>query len=346
MKRIDLPESGNQRILVIKLRAIGDVLLSTPVLENLRTHFPTAAIDVLTEKFAADVVRLNPSVDSVIAFDRKTESSIGLIRRVIAGRYTIVLDLFCNPRTALLTFLSRAPVRAGFPFRFRGYAYNVKITPRGGEVHNVDFNLDALRALSIPVVTRQPVFPLDHQAVQFAQEWFASAFGASADPVIGINAGGGWVTKRWGVRQFAELADRVSDELTAHVAVFWGPGEENDALELQRSMKRASVLLPKTSLQQSAACIGKCAYFISNDSGPMHIAAALGVPTLGIYGPTNPLLQGPFGPRHEWVRNEALSCLCCNLTSCPIGNVCMTELTPGTVHRAFEKLIEKNTTTL
>ncbi|HLP18495.1 MAG TPA: glycosyltransferase family 9 protein [Bacteroidota bacterium] len=336
------PDSGIQRILVIKLRAIGDVLLSTPVLENLRAHYPAAVIDVLTEKFAADVIRLNPFINSVIAFDRKTESSLSLIRRVRQGRYTIVFDLFCNPRTALLTFLSGARTRVGFPFRFRGYAYNKKVTARRSEVHNVDFNLDALRALSIPVATRLPLFPLDPEAVRFAEEWFAQLPNRNA---VGINAGGGWVTKRWRVEHFAELADRVLDELHVSIVLFWGPGEEADALALQRLMKHPAMLLPKTTLQQSAACIKQCSYFISNDSGPMHIGAALGVPTLGIYGPTNPFVQGPFGTKSEWVRNEALSCLCCNLTECPIGNVCMTELSAETVYRAFERLIEKNTIT-
>ncbi|MGE5315948.1 MAG: glycosyltransferase family 9 protein, partial [Acidobacteriota bacterium] len=131
---------------------------------------------------------------------------------------------------------------------------------------------------------------------------------------------------------------RSAGERHARIAIFWGPGVEADALVLKRLRKHDAFVLRKTTLQQSAACIKQCAYFISNDSGPMHISAALGVPTLGIYGPTNPMLQGPFGPKHEWVRNEKLSCLCCNLTSCPIGNLCMTELSAETVHQAFEKL--------
>ena len=90
------------------------------------------------------------------------------------------------------------------------------------------------------------------------------------------------------------------------------------------------------------ALLKHCSYLISNDSGPMHIAASLGVPTLGIYGPTNPILQGPYGPRNTWVRHEALDCLACNLTRCPIGNVCMKDLSVTTVFTAFQHIKEKN----
>ena len=334
-------KSEKQKILVIKLRAIGDVLLSTPVLENLRSRYPDAVIDVLTEKFAADVIRGNPFINSVIVFDRKRDSSLSLVRRVRAGKYTLVLDLFCNPRTALLTYLSGARARVGFPFRYRTYAYTLKVTPRGSEVHNVHFNLDALRALSIPVVSDKPLFPLSGDAAAFADAW-ARTLPSSKHILVGVNGGGGWVSKRWGVNNFAAFADRAAEELDAAIAVFWGPGEEQEAAALWSTMKHTSFLLPATTLQQSAACIRKCSYFVSNDSGPMHIAAALEVPTLGIFGPTNPYLQGPFGPKHMWVRNETLSCLGCNLTSCPIGTVCMSELTTETVYRAFEQLMAKN----
>jgi lipopolysaccharide heptosyltransferase II len=330
-----------KKILVIKLRAIGDVLLSTPVLENLRIQYPDAVIDVLTEKFASDVVRENPFVNNVIAFDRKTDSSFSLLRRVRAERYEMVIDLFCNPRTALVTFFSGASVRVGFPFRFRAYAYTLKVVPRSSEVHNVRFNLDALRALSIPIVTERPLFPLNQSAVTFADEWRDSV-PRTGNMLIGVNAGGGWITKRWGVKHFAGFADKAAEERGASIAVFWGPGEERDAHELRDAMKHASFVLPKTTLQQSAACIKQCNYFVSNDSGPMHIASALGVPTLGIFGPTNPDLQGPFHPDHEWVRNEKLSCLGCNLTACPIGNLCMSELTSETVYQAFEHLLANN----
>jgi heptosyltransferase-3 len=146
-----------QKILVIKLRAIGDVILATPVLENLRQAFPPARIDFLTEKFCWPIVRGHPTLHEVLVLDRKQPGATrALIRHIRECHYDVVFDLFVNPRSALLTLLSGASTRVGFRFRGRQYAYNIKVEPRGDRVHEVEFNLDALRALQIPIVTRQP----------------------------------------------------------------------------------------------------------------------------------------------------------------------------------------------
>ena len=326
------------RILVIKLRAIGDVLLSTPVVQNLHDHFPLAQIDFLSDKFAAEVVIGNPCVSNVLTFDRKSDSSLGIIRQVRKKKYDLIIDLFSNPRSAIITGLSGARFRAGFPFRWRKYMYNIIIPPRAGNIHNIDFNLDALRKLDIPVHHFQPYFPLDEKAKLFAAEWF---HGENLDGklVVGLNPSGGWYTKRWGLEHYARLGDLVSQRYDASIILLWGPGEEEDARFIQQRMKLPARVIPKTSLSQLGAIIHRCAFIVSNDSGPMHIAASLGIPTLGIFGPTNPLQQGPYGDNHRWVRNEGLDCLECSLTACPIGNICMTQLAVERVMDAFDLLV-------
>jgi ADP-heptose:LPS heptosyltransferase len=107
-------------------------------------------------------------------------------------------------------------------------------------------------------------------------------------------------------------------------------------------MKIPAQVIPKTTLSQLGAIIQRCAFIVSNDSGPMHIAASLGIPTLGIFGPTNPLQQGPYGDNHRWVRNEELDCLECSLTACPIGNLCMTQLEVERVLDAFNLLVAQS----
>lgn len=328
-----------QRILVIKLRAIGDVLLSTPVIQNLREHFPDARIDFLTEQFAADVVSGNPWLSNVITFDRERESSVGLVTRIRRMRYDLIIDLFCNPRSALITALSGSLCRVGFPFRGRKYAYNMVVPPRGREVHNVEFNLDALRRLDIPVIHFQPHFPLTTAVREFAEEWLRSEH-LDAKPVVGLSPTGGWATKRW--VSFAQLGDVIAEKYGASILLLWGPGEEDAALAIQQKMKHPATLIPKTSLLQLGAVIERCSYIVSNDSGPMHIAAALDVPTLGIFGPTDPNLQGPFGKKHRWIRNEGLECLGCNLTACPIGNICMAQLEVDAVVAAFDRLVSES----
>lgn len=328
-------------VLVIKLRAIGDVLLSTPVVENLAREFPHLSIDFLCETFASDVVRGNPHINAVLAFDKKKDASLDLIRKVRKRKYDIVIDLFGNPRTALVTWLSGAKHRIGFPFRGRAYAYNHRVTPRGGEVHNIEFNLDVLRAFSIPTPSHDPLFPLDDQSEIFGQRWLSSE-GLNGKKIIGINPSGGWNTKRWDLESYAHLIRELYGRYRFPMLLFWGPGEENDVLSIQNTTGVPVAKIPKTSLKEMGALLKHCSYLISNDSGPMHIAASLGVPTLGIYGPTDPLLQGPFGEKNLWVRHEKLDCLACNLTECPIGNICMKDLPVSTVMDSFERLVEKN----
>ena len=338
----DLSAAG--RILVIKPRAIGDVVLATVVLRNLRLAFPSAHIAFLTEPPAVPVVAGNTDVDEVIVFDRKREGGLGLIRRVRAGRFDLVFDLFGNPRTALVTFLSGARVRVGYPFRGRAYAYTLHVPPRGDRVHNTQFNLDALEAAGIPVRERKLSFP-----VSAADRAYAGAFleqaGLARTRLVGVNTGGGWYTKRWPPGRFAALADRILEAQGGAAVVLWGPGQEAEAEAVRSQMTRPAVLAPPTTLTQLGALLERLSMVVTNDSGPMHIAAAVGTPVLGIYGPTRPELQGPYGDAHVVVRKEGLGCLGCNLTSCPVpGHPCMQSLTVDEVFSAYERLRTLNPT--
>jgi ADP-heptose:LPS heptosyltransferase len=159
---------------------------------------------------------------------------------------------------------------------------------------------------------------------------------------IGLNTGGGWYTKRWGMDRFAALADRLIDRYGASIILTWGPGQIPDVEHIRSMMKGEAFIPPATTLQQLAVLMKRCTIVVSNDSGPLHVAAAVGTPVLGIYGPTNPELQGPYGPQHLVVRNEGLDCLGCNLTKCPIGHPCMLELSVDAVMEAVERLLVKN----
>lgn len=329
--------SSVHSILVIKPRAAGDVVLSTPVLRNLRRAFPSATIDFLTERPFADLVRGNPDVNSVLVHDRASMSGVDLIRTVRTRRYGMVIDLFGNPRTALVTFLSGAPTRVGYRFRGRRYAYNTVVEPRGAAVHNVQFNLDALEALGIPIVDRSPFVPCSKEDERYVDGFLVQLGGG---PLVGVNTAGGWYTKRWGIQRYARLCDRLIAEQECTVVLTWGPGEQEHVEAIRAAMRETPFIPPATTFPQLAALLKRCDFVVSNDTGPMHIAAAMGTPVLGIYGPTNPALQGPFGEGHLTIRNESLTCLGCNLTSCPIGLPCMEGLSVDAVLAAFGRLRE------
>ena len=329
------------KILVIKLRAIGDVLLSTAVLPDLRKAFPDAAIDFLTEKPSRQVVEGNPEISSAIVYDGRKQNGAGLIADIRGRKYDLVIDLFGNPRSALVTLFSGARYRVGYRFGWRRYCYNIVVTPRGGEVHNIDFNLDALRAIGIPVGHPTASFTIDAEAEAFAERFYSGS-GLDCRSVVALNPGGGWYTKRWPSCQYVALGGMLAEKYNTQIIVLWGPGEQETAREIISQMRSKALLIPAADLKQLAAIIKQCAAMVTNDSGPMHIAAAVGTPVLAIFGPTIPDLQGPVGDKHVVIQNQKLVCLGCNDTVCPIENPCMEQLDADVVFRAFGQLVEKN----
>jgi heptosyltransferase-3 len=333
--------TGVRKILLVKLRAVGDVLLSTIVIKNVRAAFPAARIDFLTEPPALDIVRGNPDIDGAIVYDLKVKSPLAYLMDVRASSYDLVIDLFGNPRTALLTRLSAARHRVGFNFRGRSYAYNIVVPPRGDRVHNTQFNLDAIEMLGIPIIDRSLHLPMTAADEEYVDRFLPRSEYAGT-MLVGLNTGGGWYTKRWSLERFAELAHRLVASYGARIVLPWGPGQKEEVEKVQSLAGRAVLIPPPTNLRQLGALLKRCTFVVSNDSGPMHIAAAVGTPVLGIYGPTNPDLQGPYGENHIIVREEGLDCLACNLTTCPIGHPCMVNLTVESVMHGVERLITRN----
>jgi lipopolysaccharide heptosyltransferase II len=329
------------KILVIKPAAIGDVLLSTPVVENLRNNFPDAQIYFLTQKYCKEILTGNPFITRVLTYDLSMDGGWCIIKNIRKQKYDLIIDLFGNPRTALITFLSGAKYKVGFKFRFRTYAYSIKLDSRGGEVHNIEFNLDSLRALGLKVKVNTPKFYINHVHTEFAEKFF-NENGLENKTVIGINHCGTWPTKVWYLEKFAELIKRYNDDF--RFLIFWGYYEERKQAERLKAMTGDNVLLiPPVDLKYMGGLLKKCNVFLTNDTGPMHMASALGVNVAAIFGPTNPRLQGPSNRNSVIIRNEKLTCLGCNLTKledCPYQHKCMAELDVEYVYQNLQKLLK------
>jgi len=340
---LKLDKNKINKILVIKFGGIGDILLTTPVLPNLKAFFPDAEINFLTVRHSRDILIDNPYITRAFTYDANEDKSWCLIKNIRKQKYDLVIDLFGNPRTALITFLSGAKYRFGFNFRGRNYAYNISVKGRGGEVHNVEFNLDSLRALDIPIVSKKLYLPVNVVHKEFADEFFNSN-GLFSKKVIGISKTGGWESKRYKAEDYTKLMDILNEIYDVNFILFWGNQKEKENCEMIRDSvkKRNAYLIPDSPIRYLAAIIEKCDIVIGNDSGPLHIAVSMNVPTLGIYGPTNPKLQGPFGDKNLSIVNENIDCLYCNLLECNIGNICMTELSKDLIIEKVKELIRIN----
>lgn len=335
-------KSRVNKILVIKPGAIGDVLLSTPVIQNLRHNFPDAEINFLTQSYCREVLAGNPYLNRVLTYDiTKGDSSYCLIRNIHNQKYDLIIDLFGNPRTAIIVFNSDARYRVGFRFKWRSLAYNIKVKPMGSEVHNIEFNLDALRALNLEIVSQKPLFYLNGVHEEFANDFF-KANGLDDKKVIGFNSSGTWPTKVWYPEKFGELGKKLSGD--SKILLFWGYGNEKEtALKIKEQIGDNALLIPEVDLKYMAALIKKCTLFVTNDTGPMHVAWSIGANTAAIFGPTNSHLQGPLSENSIIIKNETLSCLGCNLTQitdCANAHKCMNELSVDYVYDKIMKFMK------
>lgn len=331
-----------RKILIIKLRGIGDVVLSSIVFDNLRNDFPQAEIDFLTERPSNQFLENSGSINKVIIFRKKSLwERLKQIIEIRNEKYDLILDFYSNPATALITFFSSAEYRAGFPYDGRKYAYNIYGPAERGKYHAAQLHIEFLKKLELTHQKEKLHFDITEFDRLFADRFFADNFKTN-DFIIGICPSGGWPSKKCDPEIFAEIADVLVSEFKAKILILWGPGDEQDADKIQSAMNNLSVSTPPSSICQMGALIEKCSLLVANDSGPMHISTAVGTPVLSLHGPTSPTLQGPFGRNNEFLRLDNLECIECNLLDCNRNHECFKNLSMEKVVEKVGLLINKN----
>lgn len=337
-----------RNILVIRPGAMGDVLVATPVLSNLRSAFPKSRISFLVGKKYADVLKTNPYVDELIEFDKEGMGrfwGIGRLRREIAflasiraKGFDLVLDLLGNLRTAILCFASGASQRVGYDYRVRKFLYNRKVVANNPQ-YVVDFNLDSLRMLGVPIENKDIHLPADESDMVFAEEWLTKS-GVDRDRLlVGLFPGGGWPSKRWPEEHFSRLGDMLSSRLNASILVMGGPQERNSVKRIISSMAAEPVEVEDLPLSRFAGLISKLHLFISNDSGPRYLAVAAKIPSIGLFGPTEAMNANPTDSIHSAITYGG-DCLGCNRLMCA-DQICMKRILPETVFEESCRLLKE-----
>jgi ADP-heptose:LPS heptosyltransferase len=348
--RAPIRPEGVRRVLVIRHRAGGDLLLTTPALRALRRGLPRASIEVLTARAFRELLSGNPDVDAVLSFDRRSlRSQAALYLRLARGGYDVVLDLVSNPRSAFLTALTRARTRVGYDLPGRSWAYTLRIPrepvgPEGPVLRYApEAALDAVRALGLSAGDTELTLIVSAEAASYIDRW-AAASGLRTDrPLVLCLPAGSWPAKTWPGERFAAVMDALAEREGAEIVWLWGPGEESLAARCRDTMRGRSRLAPETGWQALGALLSRASLLVGNDSGPKHVAAALGVPTVTVFGPTHPITwQPPSGP-HRTVEATGLRCLHCNANVCPLQNAahmrCMRDVTVEAVTEAAEALL-------
>lgn len=335
----------SHRILLIKLGAIGDVVLVTPSLKAIRKRFPESHITLLVGRDSFELIQNCPYVDDLIVYDPSRKDRRGRLFRLAAELrrlgFELVIDLQNNKTSQLLSYLSLAPKRVGFnrgPFRF---LINFK-TKDPGPLPPVEHQGKLLGLLDIQEMDpRLEVWtkPKDEAFVDnlLQQEWLTGN-----EVLVGVNLGGSprWETKRWPVEYIAELCDRLAQD-KIRVVVTGSEGEKPLAQKLLAQVRtKPIVAVGKTNLPQLACLVRRCRAFVTVDSAPLHIAASVHTPLVACFGPTDP--KRHFPPTDKGVvLNKKVKCHPCYRRRCPIGLLCMTQITSEEVYREVKRWIDK-----
>jgi ADP-heptose:LPS heptosyltransferase len=322
---LNIPSKEIKKILCIKPRGIGDIILSTIILDNLKSAFPASEIHYLTENFSKRAVENNPFVSKILTFN-KNDFILSVIRKVRNEKYDIVFDLWSNPKTAQITFVSGAKYRVGYDKRGRRYAYNFLAKSGSIGKHAAEDNLTLLGTIDIPIKSKKIFFKTTDDEKLFAEKYIGQNRDKNKIFLTGIIPSGGWESKRCDVEKWVEICNEIQKNISAQFIVLWGPGDESDVNIIKEKLKPTPLIAPRTSFGQLSGLIEKCDLVIANDSGPMHAAAALNVPTIGIFGPTNPENHRPYSVKSDYVIKSDLFCIICNKLVCPYNHECMKEL--------------------
>ncbi len=326
-----------KKILIIKPRGIGDIVLSTIVLDNLSSYFPAAKIHYLVEEFAKQSVENNPFVKKIHTM-QKTEFAYLVVRRIRKEKYDLIIDLWSNPRSAQITFLSGAKYRLGYSYRGRRYAYNIKANAGRGDVHSAEHNLELLKAIDVPITSKNIHYYINKNSQEKADRFIKSLKLINKN-IIGIIPSGGWESKRCDAEKWIEICRELIDKFDVSLLLLWGPGDERDAEKIKSELQDEITIAPETDVDEMAALINNCDVVIANDSGPMHIAAALKVPTLGLFGPTDPEKHGPYSDNSNYIIKDDLDCIICNKLVCPFNHECMLSISNEMVSDKVSELL-------
>lgn len=326
---------SSDRVLVTQTGGwIGDMILLTPALRALKRAYPQSHLTLLIRPLVAGLMETCPYVDEVIIDTKgngisRVQSFFEIVRRVRRGRFNLAVVLHpTSIRNALIPFLAGAPLRVGSNVGGRGILLSESCAD-DTTVHEVDRYLRVLQLLGVQKTASGLEFwhtDADRRAVQ---QLLSGCNVAPEDRIIGINLGTTWGTKSWELDRFADVIAGIQNRFEGAIVLTGSSSEVRLGKALQKLIKaRVINLIGKTTILQLGALIERCTLYLTCDSGPMHIAAAVGTPTIALFGPTDPLRHRPYGEGHHVIEKD-VSCRPCYKRECvrkDAPNLCMTEI--------------------
>jgi len=340
------------KILLIRLRRIGDIILTTPAVRALKLALPQAELAYVVEEPYRRLVEGNPDLAEIIVVPKGQTGRdfAALIRRVRKAKFDAVLDFHGGPRASLLTLLSGAKIKIGYEVKYRSFIYDVRVPRRtaGARIHSVENHVNLVRALGVPVTEISGLVvpearPEEAATVRrfLAENGLTS--GDAGGPVV-LHIGAGTRFRDWGAENMAELIRLLETRPGVRVILIGGQEDrEIEAAILELTTGTLS-LVGRLNLAETRELIARATLFAGPDSGPMHIAAATGTPIVAWFGPNVTAHVAPWKPRAEARTIEKdLDCRPCKQRKCVHGDLrCMRTITPKEVFEACDVIISKN----
>jgi len=328
------------KIIVRAPNWVGDAVLSVPALKSLRQRFPDSEITLLVRPWVSGLFRSAPFVDRVWS-----RPAPGAVRWISTARemrhcgFDLAVLLTNSFESALTVFAGGVRERAGYATDRRGFLLTRAVPPPGGRLHQTDYYLRLVESVLGPGPQPDIAIHAAPEERQSARRLLASEGIGPSDRVLVIGPGAAFGSaKRWMEDRFAAVADRLSRELGFRPVIIGSESERDLAGRVAALMEGpVAVLAGRTDLATLIGLLSEAALVVSNDSGPMHLAAALGTPTLGVFGSTDAEVTSPVGLRTRIVRHD-VECSPCLLRECPIDHRCMDRLTVDEVFEAGRSL--------
>ena len=331
-----------KKILIRGPNWVGDAVLSIPALKAVRAHFPESEITLLVRPWVAGLFTSAPFIDKV--WTEPKPSGIGdwtrITRDIRNFGFDLALLLPNSFESALMMFLARVPQRVGYATDGRTWMLTSSITPPEDSRHQVQYYLDLAKALQAGVSTPSIEIEATAEERATARRLLQEEGISATESFLVLNPGAAYGSaKRWHEDRFASVADVLAKEMKLSVAIIGSEGERPVAELIRKQMQsRTAVLSGRTSLESLIGVLAEASLMITNDSGPMHIAAALGVPTVAVFGSTDERVTSPVGPRTRVVKSS-VECSPCLLRECPIDHRCMNRVTVEDVCRAAREIV-------
>jgi heptosyltransferase-2 len=341
-----------KRILIIRLSSLGDVILTTPVIAAVKAQFPNSELSFLTKARYADLLRNDPRILSVVEFDPVERHGgvsgfMSLVSELRSHDFDLLIDLHANLRSFVLRRLVKSRVKLKYDkcWLRRWLMVHLKLL-KTKPVRTVDSYLEPLQRLGVEASERNPLIFLGRDDLECPNHFLLERRVKKDDIVVGVHPGAKWETKRWSADKFAGVCQSLTERLDYRVVLLGDAGEAKLVEEVGRSIPDEKLVKAVGfPLGKFMSLISRCDCLITNDSGPMHIASALQVPVVAIFGPTHPKLGfAPSGSRNVVLCAE-VKCSPCSLHGekrcSKKSRYCMDLIEPDVVVEAVEKLLKE-----